>query len=354
MTQDNKDKAINLYEEGVSFRKISRDIGVPYGSVRLFLMGSGVNIRDKKKVSESDEKAILDIYSSGFTTDKTASIVGFSQKTVSNILLKNNIPTRRYEPRKVKENEHDEIVRQYEEGSSLSKIARSKNVSHGVISKIAKKCGINKRSNSEARREYAIEDNVFSSMTEDSEYWLGFIGADGNLFNDVLTIGLQEADLTHIHKFQLFCGSNHPVKTDKNGCKIISISNKPISQDLKKNGITPNKSKTFTPTDYLSRSTSFWRGMIDGDGCIHIAKGTNRPILSLTSGSMGCMNAFEAWVKDRCDTLATVRTKECGNFVFSLVGANAIKIMNELYGKPHKYSLDRKYEKAKPFLDGEV
>ena len=105
MTQSDKEQAIGLYKEGLSFRKISRDLGVPYASVRLFLMGSGVSIRDKKKVSKSDESAILNSYLNGATMDATADLVGFSQRTVMNILAKNNVETRKVGPRKVKENE---------------------------------------------------------------------------------------------------------------------------------------------------------------------------------------------------------------------------------------------------------
>ena len=124
-------------------------------------------------------------------------------------------------------------------------------------------------------REYVVNDSFFSSVTEISSYYAGFISADGNINKDHpnLTISLAERDKQFLEKFMKTLESNYPVRSYKSKEFPVSsliITSKQICEDLKIHfNITPDKSLSYTPPTleqpYLD---CFIMGLIDGDGTI--------------------------------------------------------------------------------------
>ena len=142
--------------------------------------------------------------------------------------------------------------------------------------------------NSEYRK-YTLNDEYFSVIDNDEKaYWLGFIYADGYIYNRVrnngrvdmrLELGLAATDAEHIHKFRYCIGTNKPLQ-DKtailNGKRFksnrLTIYGKEFVGNLIDKGLYQNKSLSLVfpntyqlPEKYYS---SFIRGYFDGDGCI--------------------------------------------------------------------------------------
>ena len=125
-----------------------------------------------------------------------------------------------------------------------------------------------------------LNENVFNKIDDEkSAYFLGLIYADGNIFKNktwnswVLSCSQSEKDLDIILKLQNFLQTNRKINENiikENTYYTISINSKQICLDLKKLGVSENKSlvlkfPTFISDDLMPH---FIRGYFDGDGSI--------------------------------------------------------------------------------------
>jgi hypothetical protein len=131
---------------------------------------------------------------------------------------------------------------------------------------------------------YNIDESIFETVdTEEKAYWLGFLYADGYIYDCnncyELSLSLSKHDEEHLIKFKSFMKAGHPIynKTvildDKEYESVrIDIGNRKIVRDLNKLGCMQAKSLIIEfPTleqvpSYLQNS--FIRGYFDGDGTI--------------------------------------------------------------------------------------
>jgi len=243
-----------------------------------------------------------------------------------------------------------DILAKYESGMTCVDIAKEYGIKDHTIRRMMDRHDKKRRSNADSVRRIDLDETVFESLTRDSMYWMGFIGADGNVHGRNLKIELQPGDVDHLHKFKEFCKSGHDVLNTKKGEYVaFTFSSQRIVGSLLKFGITPNKSLTFKPYEYCANNADFWRGMIDGDGWVNTDKYYGKPYVGLC-GSKDAVFAFAEWVRKNCESMA----KPCkdGNiYKTSIYGTQAIVLLKKLYGNDPKYFLDRKYEVAKKFLD---
>lgn len=138
------------------------------------------------------------------------------------------------------------------------------------------------------KKKYSIDENYFEIIdSEDKAYFLGFIYADGcvyerkkgNSIERSLSIKLNEKDIEILEAFKFYSKSNHPIaKSTVNTNGIVSnivgiqIYNSKIFLDLLDKGCFPNKTCKikFPDTNTLPHELipHFIRGYFDGDGCI--------------------------------------------------------------------------------------
>lgn len=135
---------------------------------------------------------------------------------------------------------------------------------------IPRKTGIRSKSN---------EDYFELINTPNKAYLLGFITADGAITgkcNSSCSIEIHEKDVELI----LFAQKEISPEATITNCyykekrnKKISFNSKKLCQDLEKYGIVPNKSKIIkrVPIELIPQNLLcyYFRGLIDGDGCIH-------------------------------------------------------------------------------------
>jgi hypothetical protein len=244
--------------------------------------------------------------------------------------------------------EKNQIRDLYESGFTTHDLSLRFGRSKGTINKAIRDAGGCLRTNPETSRKHSIRLEAFNSDTSERNYWLGFLAADGNVTKDRFTLALSTKDIIHLEKFRDFLGSSHPISTrfqsypgrKETSISRISIVSKQMASDLKDFGIIENKSLTFAPVEEMRFDSDFWRGMVDGDGNIHIDK---RGYLHLQlCGSLSCIEMFESWCKSLVNTRATIRQdKSIWNF---RVGGNpAVSIASALYDDAPVY-LDRKYQ----------
>lgn len=201
---------------------------------------------------------------------------------------------------------------------------------------------------------------VFENISsEEQAYWLGFIYADGSVDqrHKRLKVTLTESDENHLEKLKTFLGIDKPLYryAEKPFNGTISYICKPqvelivYSVDLYNTlglyGITPNKSKEgVINLDLIPEPLHlhFWRGVLDGDGCI---VATDKSRICQLTGTYDTCQQFLSFIKKHVDTNTSIlpdKTVYTVKFSKTL----ATNVAQFLYNKESKIFLNRKYEKA--------
>lgn len=214
---------------------------------------------------------------------------------------------------------------------------------NSLIQGMTRSCGCY---NVSSRRK-SIDDDCFSEINEGSAYWAGFLAADGCLSRSrFVSLALAPVDTDHIKKYASFLKSDHKVRETPKSTWLTFNSEK-IMQDLKNFGLTARKSLTYDPPESIRDNADFWRGMIDGDGCIWFNK-RGYPYIELC-GSEACMEAFREFASKINGSKAKV-LKSKSIFKISFANKNAEKIISTLYYTGCKYYLDRKMISAQKVM----
>lgn len=233
--------------------------------------------------------------------------------------------------------QREEFKRLYAEGLSTKAIADKYGCSHNAVGTALKARGVILRDNSDCQRKYTLDESAFSVQTPESDYWCGFIAADGCVYKHTLSVCLSEVDVGHLEKLRAFLGTDRPLTRYGNGVGL-QINSYKIVECLGAMGIHSRKSHTFSPSNQHTGSSDFWRGVIDGDGYLSRGKGKYRLELC---GSYSCMEAFLSWCKKHTNTQASVTVMK-SIWRVQLSGKVAGEIQDILYANAPVY-LDRKH-----------
>lgn len=204
-----------------------------------------------------------------------------------------------------------------------------------------------------------MNTTIFKNIdTEEKAYWLGFIYADGSVDDrhKRLKVTLSDVDQHHLLKLKEFLGHDKPLyryeeKTfNLNSdyiCKPqveLSVYSVELFNSLQLFGIIPNKTYNFCLDISLIPNhlhKHFWRGMIDGDGCI-VSTDKSR-VLQLTGHKEVC-EMFLDHIKQHFDTKSSI-LPDGSVFTVKFSKTLAGKIARYFY-KDSTVHLERKYEKA--------
>lgn len=204
-------------------------------------------------------------------------------------------------------------------------------------------------------RTYTLNHHYFKEINNESAYWLGFIYADGNIFNSKLTIGLQESDVCLLNKFKECIESDKVIYyNDKLKSKILSIDSVILTDDLREIGLHEDKSGTIKfpkiPEDLM---VDFIRGVFDGDGSVGIQYPSNsRGIktelaqirVRIFGGSYDFMKSLEKKMRTTFNlNPKRVRMANKSTYVICYSTNESIKIYDKLYYEGCM-RLERKYE----------
>jgi hypothetical protein len=162
-----------------------------------------------------------------------------------------------------------EVLEMYKEGIEIKEICRFFNVYKDYPSIVAKKynCmrGSGKKSN--------ILLDKFLLGTKESDYWIGWILTDGNLYHSISNrsyrISFATMDYEIVEKIKFYIPEIN-IHKRINGLYDLYFNNKEIYTYLYSLGITPNKSKTLDIKFKINNHTL--RGIFDGDGSVHNKK----------------------------------------------------------------------------------
>lgn len=149
-----------------------------------------------------------------------------------------------------------------------------------------------------------LNEYFFYSNTKASNYWAGFLAADGWIEGDRNRVGLalQNQDIGHLEKFKIAVSSSHDICPFMNNTAYrIRFNSEIMVNDLNSIfNITPAKTHTYRmpyfSEDYLL--LEFLRGYIEGDGHLHKTN-SGRVELGLCSANLVFLENF----KEICELL---------------------------------------------------
>lgn len=173
-------------------------------------------------------------------------------------------------------------------GKSAREIARELECSHTKIIKRMKKYNIKNCTDliyNQYGRKYEYDNNYFEEInTQDKAYWLGFIWADGYIYESKkqrrLRIALKYDDRKHLEKFRESLRGNMDIKEDTvnsfgaiHPYVYIDINSSKLCDDLIRSGVIQYKeNRKNLPNIKDELIPHFLRGLIDADGTIQIQK----------------------------------------------------------------------------------
>ena len=299
-----------------------------------------------------DDSEICKLYERGFSSTKIAKEIGVSQDTIRDRLKRNNIILKI--GRIKKDFDIDKLYYLYKNGETLGKLSNKFNISATTI---ANNFRLNSLSieRTGPKRKIEINDFIFSKFTPESCYWAGFIAADGNIYDNQLSIHLKDIDIEHLENFVNFVGlkgSNVFIKPNgKNNSCLVRFRSNQIVKDLKKIfNIIPNKSLILRPPNInnFELIRNYIRGCFDGDGCF--SYGVSKQMsFEVYSGSKDILE----WILKNIKKLnvskkVKIYNKSINCFRFNFTGNKQVKIiMDWLYKEPNIYYLQRKFKKYK-------
>jgi hypothetical protein len=166
--------------------------------------------------------------------------------------------------------------------------------------------------NGERRRIYSLDHSYFDEISDERRaYWLGFITADGCVRHvdgrSILSVALKVGDSGHLRSLCDDLGSDRPILFSKRSEAAVHFNSEPIAAALGRLGVGPRKTATVLPWNGpADLMPHYWRGLFDGDGCLHRQSRTRKWTLNVV-GSEACVAAFAGWAREVTGSRAAVR-----------------------------------------------
>ncbi len=249
----------------------------------------------------------------------------------------------------------EEIIQLYAQGWGYKKIAKKIGCDYTSIGLLLKRNGIKTREGG-GQAKHEIDDDFFSVInTEAKAYWLGFILADGAIYETGhVLIGLARVDHIHLEKLLKSVQSTSSIKqyTKKRGTQMSTarLFSKKMVSDLNALGLRPRK--TFTDHSQLidaipkDLARHFWRGVIDGDGSVYECA-NGRCGINLTGTETTCQK-FEEFVAGLGLRKMGWNTRK-SSYCVTIARKKDLIALLEAYGNSNVY-LERKQAKYKEIV----
>lgn len=216
-------------------------------------------------------------------------------------------------------------------GTSSVEIAGALGVSCPAILGLLRRRSVPIRSMSECQRRLSYDNTAFAEITDDAAYWAGFLMADGSVVGNEIALVLSTKDQDHVEKFRSFLRSDHALIDTRHSTIRFSIRCEKLVSDLSRFGVVARKTHTANAM-LVDNNLHFWRGVVDGDGCLGVSRRGNShlPRLELV-GAKSLLLQFSDFVRQTSPgCTATVRPHK-SIYRVGLIGRHAGNVINKLY-----------------------
>ncbi len=255
----------------------------------------------------------------------------------------------------------DEVVALYLSGLSRDAVADRLQSNHTLVRKILESKGVmrdRKKAALMACTKYAVNDRFFETIDTLEKCWaLGWFFTDG--YNRVspadARISLNERDEEVLVKLNKLFGNDKPLTREPKYHRItLVVSREQFSHDLNRHGCVQAKSLIVQYPHHLldtrEKTCAFLRGVLEGDGCIHVDTATKYGyvVVTICSGSPSFVDSIGK-VFNECWGLEGHIMKQKGSIVgirFRKDPVKLLALLDDIYDtKLFGLYLNRKYEK---------
>jgi len=207
--------------------------------------------------------------------------------------------------------------------------------------------------NTSGTRKHSLNEDRFSSIsTQDDAYWLGFLMADGYVYNHtsyIVELGLKSSDRAHLESFAKYMQSSAPIqdritnlKGKQHKSSRISICSKTIVTNLDKLGCMQNKSLLLDfpviPNELIPH---YIRGYFDGDGCVY-HRSDNQLEVSLIGTSQFLNKCADILLENASITSSKNFRKKGNAYTFRVAGNKVARRFYDYIYNDSTIWLDRK------------
>lgn len=348
------------YSAGVPFAtmqekyKVSRD--AIYDIVKELDAKSGY------RFPEHEEASVVSDYRAGVPSQEICKAKDINPVVFYRILHEAGVACDRRE--KVKRLDHVAVIADYRAGDPMDVLGERYSVSRASIARLLAKHEVVLRSQSEARRQYALDETYFDDINlPDRAYYLGFLWADGcnKTYDNTVQIILSRKDEDMLVNFRAAMKSEgiirHYVQRTVTGklCEYSDycIYSQRVSKRLEELGMV--RAKTYAADLGLPKGLRpemlrhFVRGLIDGDGCIWLSKRGAFDVNVSAVGHPTILTTIHEALKEIDVTSTIVRLKlvnpdRCHTKQLNIGGnRNAVQFLQWLYKDSQGIRLTRKY-----------
>lgn len=243
----------------------------------------------------------------------------------------------------------EEIIEKYNNGIGSSLLGKEYNCTHKTITLLLKKNNILIRGSKRL-----INHNPFKNLNDNEvQYWLGYIIADGNLFDKRISLFQTEKDIDVLHKYCNFLNiSYNNIKKKKlqnpnwDNCYSVRFGNLETYHFLKSIGITENKSHTVNIT--IPITFPLLRGLLEGDGHFSIKKINTIKIILTTASIYLCNQVSSFLIKNNIKN-SIYFNNGCYQ-IYTTSQENTRKLIKLIYPENCYPYNNRKYNKALSML----
>jgi hypothetical protein len=257
-----------------------------------------------------------------------------------------------------------QIVRRYcELKDGPKKLGEDYGVCKRTIHNLVRRAGFEVRS--EKGVHFPSRSDAFDVLTPEAAYWAGMLMADGCISESKKTqwncqpqliLVLNREDEHHITRFQQFIGATQhkvsqiiiPARAVGYRTSLASrlaVVSGPICRRLTALGITARKTFTAVASAELAIDRDFWRGVSDGDGCVHATCAHD------VLGSEALCRQYVAYIERTAPGAVYDLHPRAGCWSVSVNSNAARRMLAHLY-QDGDVSLGRKHERARHWAAG--
>ena len=291
----------------------------------------------------------------GMSVSAIAREVGYSVEGVRKRLRQNRVDTARQH--KLTKQQRLQALARYRGGKTCEEIAGPLGVTRGAVEYWLKRMGQERRKPAHWLRKYRLNEQAFDVLTPEALYWLGFIYADGCVVHTArkrcVRVEVQWQDREHLDRLLAFVGSSmRPYHSERRGKRYATmvLNSRHMVSTLAGHGIHPRKtSNSCRLQDAFATSHDFWRGMVDGDGCVMYHPDRDAYKMYLLANREE-IHQFREYVLPRAPSFAGKPSLQDGIYRLALSGFSAAAVLKDLYGGEGP-ALPRKAEAARAIVD---
>ena len=334
---ETRQRICDLYQAGRTIPEIAALTGFSAGTVTNVARAAGITGAGRTTGIRTDpetEARIMALYEQGATWARIMQESGRTEHTVSAVIKRNGGTLDR--GGRLTDEQRTQIRSLYAGGKGAPEIGLIIGCHSSAVYYVLNEAGIDRR------ERIACENPGYFDQIDspDKAYWLGFIGADGCVTgldhgNPRLQVKLARKDRDHLVLLHETLKATRPIRDHEEFSagqmrpySTLAVYSRQLADSLIAAGITPRKSATLQPWDGpATLMPHYWRGLVDGDGHIHI---NDRGVFTGLLGSEAVAKAYAAWVNALIGTRVNATQKGQSRGAWSVQVGGTVRVLRLL------------------------